>query len=88
MEVAEAARAQGLCGASLAWPARSLAFGLIGNSMALPVVQRIAIRLLAAANIVALEDPWGERAGAGGVAGRGAGRCLCRAAAGAAGHWR
>ena len=60
MRLREAARMQGLCIGDWLWPHSSAAFGLLGNSIAQSVAQRILVRLLRHlwGPSVEVRDPW------------------------------
>ena len=62
MSFPEAARVQGICSRLFVWPtARGPAFGLLGNSMSICVIQRIQCRLLAVLHPgSAPRDPWAD----------------------------
>ena len=56
--LAEHSRAQGLAASRAEWPARTVGYALLGNSMALCIVQRLLFRILCRWEILCGPDPW------------------------------
>ena len=56
--VSERSRAQGLPAARAGWPKDAIAYALLGNFMARPILQRLIHKVLRIRNVVEGPDPW------------------------------